>query len=163
MGEISHRIFKIGGLTIVTVVTVLIFGISYATLCVIIPAASGTVYLSQKEYSQRRIRQAAAVHGRRMRNLGVLERQREWKHSSSSSDRTLHSSSAYNTPTNKLSAGFSQALPRMRRLNTTSRWVPWTSWLSLTRYYLSICQKSFPNSPLYGNRGNGYEVTTSPC
>ena len=132
MGEISHRILKIGGLTIVTVVTVLVFGISYATLCVIIPAASGTVYLSQKEYSHRRIRQAAAVHGRRMRNLGVLERQREWKHSSSSSDRTLHSSSAYYTSTNKLSAGFSQALPRMRRLNTTSRWVPWswTGWLS---------------------------------
>lgn len=126
MGEISHRIFKIGGLIIITVVTVLTLGISYATLCIIIPAASGTVYLSQKEYSYRRIRQASAVHGRRMRNLAVLERQREWKHRPSTppADGTLYSSSAYNLQPNKMSTRLPNAmptLPRMRRLNTTSR------------------------------------------
>ena len=132
MGEISHRIFKIGGLIIIIIVTVLALGISYATLCIIIPATSGTVYLSQKEYSDRQIRQSAAVHGRRMRNLSIVERQRDWNHrrgsSTTSAEGTPHSISGYNSqPSTMSTPGLSHVLPRVRRLNRP------TSTMSRTR------------------------------
>ena len=123
MGEmlISHRFFKIGALTIIIIVTVVALGISYATLCIIIPTTSGTVYLSQKEYSDRQIRQSAAVHGRRMRKLSILERQREWNHrygsSTTSAEGTNHSIGGCNSHPSTMSTGFQRTLPRMRRLN----------------------------------------------
>ncbi|KAI0222053.1 hypothetical protein LSAT2_026699 [Lamellibrachia satsuma] len=93
-----------------------------------------------------------------MRNLAVLERQREWKHRPSTppADGTLYSSSAYNLQPNKMSTRLPNAmptLPRMRRLNTTSS--PFSSSLvgnsALGRTVMTAQRRNPPQLAQYSN------------